>query len=415
MILDVGGVELLGVREPVGVPLREATWSNEASTPSLVRVAECAIPSGSYRALRLHLLSVTAPAGVAMVHPSPPDSVVLAADIEILPGRTSLWIVDWLPQALGDPNRPYETGLSLVEPTLPPPGGAILVTNEESNSLTLLDRWRLTPRGEISVGRGPRGMAWSRLHQRLYVALAGDDAVAVIDLVDHRKEQEVGLHAGDTPSRLWMDEANSRLFVLNSASSTVSILDAGFLQELERLVVEPEPVAFAYDPLRKRLYVSSRVRDAVIVYDMDDQREPLRWNVDGGAGELILDETRSLLLVASARQRKIVMLDAQSGAVVALMELCSAARGLAFAPLGREVVAAASRCRKISFAAVTQGMETTQVRLPFAPGLLITDSASSQIYAVMPDGDGLAVVGAQSRELTGWIPVGRRPYAVLVP
>jgi len=179
--------------------------------------------------------------------------------------------------------------------------------------------------------------------------------------------------------------------------------------------VEPEPVAFAYDPLRKRLYVSSRVRDAVIVYDMDDQREPLRWNVDGGAGELILDETRSLLLVASARQRKIVMLDAQSGAVVALMELCSAARGLAFAPLGREVVAAASRCRKISFAAVTQGMETTQVRLPFAPGLLITDSASSQIYAVMPDGDGLAVVGAQSRELTGWIPVGRRPYAVLVP
>ena len=415
VVLQLERFELLGSGAPIEIPLRESTWSSDESMSSITRIGDYEVPEGSYSGLRPLFRSVTAPAGVAPVHPAVPDSLILPAEMEIVAGQTSLWVIHWNPQAIEDPQLPYNPGLAAIEPSPPPPGGAILVSNEQSGTVTFLDRWGLDPRGEITVGAGPKGMIWSRLRQRLYVALSGEDAVAVLDLVTHRKEQQTTLHAGDEPSRLWLDEESSRLFVLNEKSSTVSILDAGFLQEIDRLVVEPEPVAFAYDRRLNRLYLSSRVRDAVVVYEMDGQREPRNWSVDGGAGELLLDTDRNRLFVASVRQRKILVLDLSSGAVLDRLELCSSAKGLALAPLGSEIVASASRCRRVSFVTVSQAMETGGVRLPFTPTLLTVDSASSRILVVMPDGSGLAVVQTQSRKLTGWIPVGERPYAVLVP
>jgi len=413
--LQLAGFTLVGSSSKFEIPLETTTWRSDASTPAVSRIAEIEVPAGSYLGFHPRFSSVTAPIGVAPVHPTPPDSLVLPASVGIDEGQTSLWVIDWTPRAVENHDQPYDPGLSARQPSLPPPGGAILVSNEESGSVTLLDRQNLLPRGEIGVGAGARGMAWSRIRQRLYVALASEGAVAVIDLVTHRREQKAVLSAGDEPSRLWMDEEGSRLFVLNVGSSSVSILDAGFLQEVDRFLVEPEPVAFAYDRLREQVYVSSRTRDAVIVYDLGGDHPARRWTVDGGAGELLLSPELDRLFVASVRQRKILVLDTANGAVVTKIDLCSSAKGLALAPLGLEVVASAARCRRISFVIVDGGMETEQVRLPFSPGLMTVDPSSSRIFAVMSEGNGLAVVSTQSRELVDWVPVGRRPYAVLTP
>jgi DNA-binding beta-propeller fold protein YncE len=413
--LVVGALSLLGVEGETPVPLNDSTWTSDTPRSGIQRLAELAVPAGSYDGLLVRVDSVTAPVGVALIHPTAPDSLFLPAEIQVLPGRVAFWVLRWRPREADAQQAEYRPDLSLDKPEIPPPGGTILVSNENSETVTLVDRFSLRPRGEILVGKGPRGMAWSREEQRLYVALAKEDAIAAVDLVSHRKEEQATLHAGDEPSRLWLDEESMRLFVLNGGSSTVSVLDARFLQESDRIVVESDPTAMAFDGRKELLYLTSRVRDTIAVYDTRERRQAREWSIEGGAKELLLDAEHDRLYVGCRNQPRVLVLDDASGAVLDRIDLCSQAAGIALDPVSQELIVSANSCKRVSFSVVAQAMEIAQVSLPYPPRLLDVDPSSAQAFVCLPSGNAIAVIANSSRALETLIPVGLGPYDVLVP
>ena len=87
-----------------------------------------------------------------------------------------------------------------------------------TGALTLLE--------DLFVGDDPRGLAWSLEGTKLYVALHGDNAVAIVDrdLTDDLTLRG-SLVAGQGPIELDLDPSGERLYVAAGVSNTLEALN----------------------------------------------------------------------------------------------------------------------------------------------------------------------------------------------
>src|SRR5262249_61670234 len=101
--------------------------------------------------------------------------------------------------------------------------GLILVSNEKTNNLIVLDPKTYQVVKDIKVSRRPRDMHFSADRSKLYVACGDDD---VIDIIDVAKLEVIGkLATGPSPETFALDETRRRLYVSNEEGSSLSIID----------------------------------------------------------------------------------------------------------------------------------------------------------------------------------------------
>jgi YVTN family beta-propeller protein len=147
-------------------------------------------------------------------------------------------------------------------------GKRALVTNWLSDTVTLLtvSPEGLKPIRTVAVGDEPRGVAIDSSRQRAYVALGGEDAVAVLDLLTLKPAVRVGV--GTEPWHLALSPDGSRLAVGNTRSQSVTVIDTGALKvdyvvplrghNLRHLTVSPDGL-WAYVPhIAQRGFGTSR-------------------------------------------------------------------------------------------------------------------------------------------------------------
>ncbi|MBZ9684542.1 MULTISPECIES: PQQ-dependent catabolism-associated beta-propeller protein [unclassified Mesorhizobium] len=198
---------------------------------------------------------------------------------------------------------------------LVPPASAetIYVSNEQDNTVAVVDGVAMTLQTTIDVGRRPRGMALSIDKKTLFVAEGDDNRIDVIDLA---KRQVVGrLPSGADPEFFVVHPDGKRLFVANENDNLVSVvdiaagkvtgtidvgvepegmavsadgrtvactsettsmvhlIDAGTLELIDNLLVDTRPRAAAFSPDDKQLWVSSEIRGTVAVFDTATRAE----------------------------------------------------------------------------------------------------------------------------------------------
>jgi len=89
----------------------------------------------------------------------------------------------------------------------------------------------LVANGGIEVGRHPSGLLLSPNGERLFVACASTDSIAVIDTKHHRVVKTLldpppsGPHEGSTPNSLALSEDGTRLFVAEADSNAIAVFD----------------------------------------------------------------------------------------------------------------------------------------------------------------------------------------------
>jgi YVTN family beta-propeller protein len=90
---------------------------------------------------------------------------------------------------------------------------------------------RLTPRGEVRVGRHPSALALSRDGSRLFVASASTNRIAVVDTRRSRvvatlaDPPPAGPNEGSTPDALALSPDGTRLFVAEADNNAVAVFD----------------------------------------------------------------------------------------------------------------------------------------------------------------------------------------------
>ena len=165
-------------------------------------------------------------------------------------------------------------------------GGHAYVSNEDGNSVSVIDTQSAQVIATIDVGKRPRGMKIDRAGARLFVAVSGlpkcpptvpdeecakrkrdlsADGIAIIDTKSHRVVRV--LAAGSDPEQFDLSVDETRMFVANEDVGRTSVVDIASGKVIASIPVGIEPEGVAVAPNGRWVLVTSESDHAVSVID----------------------------------------------------------------------------------------------------------------------------------------------------
>jgi YVTN family beta-propeller protein len=156
----------------------------------------------------------------------------------------------------GTGNRPYAAELS-------PDGSTLAVSNWGGESVSLLDPETLKERARISTGSHPNEMTWDRAG-RLFVANSGSNSVSVIENGKVTETIKTSLDpkalVGSTPDAVVISNDGKRMYVANADNNDVAVIDIAEKGDSKTLGFIPTgwyPTALAISPDDRKLFVGT--------------------------------------------------------------------------------------------------------------------------------------------------------------
>ena len=186
------------------------------------------------------------------------------------------------------------------------------VANEQSDSVTVFDKRAARVARVISTGRNPAAIVIDQLQRRAYVAVAGDDAVEVIDVNRNEIVSRIHLHPGAAPRELALTPDGRILLALNSGSDSVSFIDSGSAVESSRLSVGNTPTSLILDKTGRRAYVTNSLSSTISVIDMATRSVVTTIATDAGPLRGELNRKGDRLIVSHSTSPYLTMIDTLS-------------------------------------------------------------------------------------------------------
>jgi YVTN family beta-propeller protein len=180
---------------------------------------------------------------------------------------------------LGDGEGPYAAGVAIS-----PSGSRVVVANHENDSLSVIDSVKgtateigLSPGGGRAGGEFPSGIALIG-ESRAFVTAQRDREVVEVDLDAAKIVRRIKV--GGQPTKLVTNRAQTRLYVANANSDSVSVIDIarGALESEIATAAPPgsaalrwrgsNPNSVALSPDETRLYVTNGGNSTLAVIDL---------------------------------------------------------------------------------------------------------------------------------------------------
>ena len=268
----------------------------------------------------------------------------------------------------------------------------VYVSNEDGESVTVLDAGTGNTLATIPVGKRPRGIKLSHDGKRLYVAVSGlpkcppsvpdaqcaklkhdfqADGIAVIDT--HTLKLMRLLKAGSDPEQFDLSKDGRRLFIANEDSSTLSVLNVGTGALEATVPVGHEPEGVRVSPNG-------------------------RW-----------------VIVTNETGNSVTRVDARSFAVLDTLAVGQRPRDVAFTPDSATIYISAeleSAVYRAALPGASASERLLQLRKEDRPMGLALDAARQRLYVSTGRGGTVAVIDVRRPRLLKEIDVGKRPWGI---
>ncbi|WP_228535635.1 PQQ-dependent catabolism-associated beta-propeller protein [Noviherbaspirillum malthae] len=159
-------------------------------------------------------------------------------------------------------------GLLLLAPHVPEwsATGAVFVSSEKDNTITVLDGKTQQQIGLIKTCKRPRHMQFTPDRKRLIAACGDDGAAVVVDVAARKVVDKIALEEGAEIFDLSHD--GKTLYFSNEDEAAVVAVDLATKKTTGQIKVGQEPEGVLIAPDGKNLYVTSEVASLVHVIDL---------------------------------------------------------------------------------------------------------------------------------------------------
>ncbi|MBI4849742.1 MAG: YncE family protein [Nitrospirae bacterium] len=426
-----------------------------------VVLGEASLPEGKYKKLQLvikeaAIKSKEQPARLAL----PPEGVELAINIDVKRKQSTTLFINW------DPDTSVANGF-LFKPAVTVKGqipelstSLIYVTNEDSDSVSVINRQTEEVVATITVGKKPRGVTavMGRDRLKVYVANSGSNSISVIDPTTNKVENELPIRLGKEPEGIAVTSLPSGkdfIFVTNYNSNSVSMIDPLTLQEMEKIDVGKGPIAVAVDPPVENLlgtrflsfeevniikgfrekffnvYVVNQNSNSVSVIMMDSltskPKDVITVNVDWNPIALAVDYQRGKVYVANYNSDKLSVIDIlqiikgnKTTVVSTINNLGASITGVIPEPSFDRIYLLKERPGEIMIIKPFTDSAAQTVMPPVmgiipagsAPRSFILDSELRKIYVVNRGSNNISIIDKTTRKQERVIPAGMKPYGI---
>ncbi len=265
--------------------------------------------------------------------------------------------------------------LGVASPAIAEGTGLVFVSNEKSDTITVLDGTDSVVRTIDTCGR-PRDMEWNKDKTLIYVACADDSVIGIVDI--------------------------------------------GKFETVDELRYIEEPEAFEIDDQQHYLYVSNEEDAALTIYDMQARKVVAMIEVGEEPEGVMIGKDGRTVWVTSEASNMVHAIDVAQEQVLADILVDARPRRLAAPPDEREIWVSAELAGKVDII----DPKTYEVidSIPFLPrgfrpeqvtpvDVLMTEDGKTAFVA-LGRANHVAVVDVESREIKKYILVGERPWGL---
>lgn len=287
-------------------------------------------------------------------------------------------------------------------------------SNSGSDTLTFFDKRTPLVTGSLYIGSTPKGMALDRKKEWLYVALAGENAIGVVEVSNGVILGKVRLQFGDEPSELALSPSGNLLVAINPGSNSASIIDTVSLIEKGKVRLASEPTGVFMGPEEGRAYVLQESSGTISVLDLTGQKVvasseleeyPFKGatNRNGTALYLISDFSTNLLVIDAATLAVTRKVFIGSGAVSIKADHRT---GLVYIGMKDGKIAV------VDPVSVLMLIDSFSLTGPVQH--LTIDSEENALFAVLPQGRKLQKIDLVSKQPLGTLELEAGSHAVVV-
>jgi DNA-binding beta-propeller fold protein YncE len=199
-------------------------------------------------------------------------------------------------------------------------GERLFVCGLGNNTVEVLDLRKVERIHSITGLGAPQGIAYLPELNRIFVA---NDKGGICKIYDGKSFQAVGeLDFKDDADNVRYDGAAKKIYV-GFGSGGIAVVNASDGKQIGSIKLSAHPEAFALEKNGKRIFVNVPNARQVAVIDREKGEVIAKWKTDLVFGNfpMALDETNHRLFVGCRIPSKLVVLNTDSGSVVAKIDI----------------------------------------------------------------------------------------------
>jgi YVTN family beta-propeller protein len=287
-------------------------------------------------------------------------------------------------------------------------------SNTALADLTVFDKRNRSAAQALPVGREPQGLALDVVRGRIYVALAGEDVLQVLDLLTGTELNRVWLRPGDRPRELGLTPDGRLLVVTNSNSNSVAFVDPIAAVELDRVNVGEDPAALLIDRSGRRAYVLNHGSSSVTVLDLSTHAVVTTFATDGLPSRAQLNRAGTRLYVVNAGSAYLNVYTLPDNVLQRRVFVGLGAVALKVDPRSDLVYVGKADETLLQVFDPFSLLPVDSIELPEGTSYLTIDDVENTLLAILPARRAIAFVDLTTRRVVGTLDAGSEPYLVTV-
>ena len=288
---------------------------------------------------------------------------------------------------------------------------SIYITNNSSDTLSVINTATNLVTATILVGNSPGGIAVTADGTRVYVSNTTDGTVSVIDTSVNAVIATIAV--GFAPIGIAVNTAGTRLYVANSLSDTVSVIDAATNTIITNIVVGTSPYGIAVNLAGTMAYVTNNVSGTVSVINTATNTVLASIIVGSGPEGLAVNPSGSRVYVANSTAGTVSVIDTSINAVIVSIGVGSGPATVAVNHAGTRAYVTNNTSGTVSiFDPATNLIVGGPVSVGSGPIGAAVNLTDTKVYVVNETSGTVSVVDTVTNSVTATVAVGTAPVAL---
>ncbi len=263
----------------------------------------------------------------------------------------------------------------------------------------------------IRVGNGAFGVAVDSAGHTVYVANTGSNSVSVIDTASRTVTATIAV--GRHPVGVAVDPSTRTVYVTNYDDSSVSVIDTASGTVIARMGVGSHPGGVAVDPDAQIAYVTNGDSAAVSVIDVKTHTVTATVPTGKGPSRVAIDRTAHRLFVTTT-DPTVTVIDTTNRTVIGSVALRVHPAGIAIDTASHTAYIASGDDASVSLVDTISLGVTASVPVGQRPAGVAVDPPTNTAYVANYSGGSVSVIDTTRRIVTGILAVGNNPLAIAV-
>jgi len=211
----------------------------------------------------------------------------------------------------------------------------VYVTNEFSNTLSVINGVTDSKADTISVGSFPYGVAVNPFNDRVYVTNRGSNTVSVIDGPTSTKLSNIIV--GNSPVGIAVNPSSNWIYVANINSGTVSVMDGITNKVTDTITVGKAPYGVAVNPVTNKVYVTNIQSNSISVIDGKTNKVTGTITVGNSPVGVSTNTLTNMIYVTNHASNSISVIDGKTNKVTGTITVGTSPVGVSANPVTNKV------------------------------------------------------------------------------